>query len=102
MARWAAGPRDAVRRTTMSLTYDGVIAAAVTRTPSDTDRLRAVAVLSPTFGPDGALRAVYGMMIPPSAFASATLIPAFDGPPLMEMWAEDGHLYTNREMVNLQ
>jgi signal transduction histidine kinase len=97
-----AGLRDAVRRTTMSLTYDGVIAAAVTRTPSDTDRLQAVAVLSPTFGPDGEVRAVYGMIIPPSAFASATLVPAFDGPPLMEMWAEDGHLYTNREMVNLQ
>jgi signal transduction histidine kinase len=96
------GLRDAVRRATISLTYDGVIAAAVTRTPTDTDTLRAVAVISPTFGPDGRLRAVYGMLVSPAAFAEATLLPAFDGPPLMAMQSVDGRVYTNREMVNLQ
>jgi signal transduction histidine kinase len=98
----STGLRDAVRRTSMSLTYDGVIAAAVTRTAADTDTLRAVAVVSPTFGPDGQVRAVYGMLLAPAAFADATLLPAFDGPPLMSMQSIDGRYYSNREMVNLQ
>jgi signal transduction histidine kinase len=98
----STGIRDAVRRISMSLTFDGVVASAVTRTASDTDTLRAVAVVSPTFGPAGQLRALYGIVLPPRAFADATLLPAFDGPPLIEMWRADGHYYTNREMVNLQ
>jgi signal transduction histidine kinase len=98
----SAGLRDAVRRTASSLQSDGVIAAAVTRTATDTDALRAVAVLSPTFGADGQLRAVYGMLVAPAAFASATVRPAFDGAPLFSMRAKDGHWYHNSEIVNLQ
>jgi signal transduction histidine kinase len=98
----SAGLRDAVARTAKSLQYDGVIAAAVTRTVADTDTLRAVAVLSPTFGPDGQLRAVYGMLVSPAAFASATVRPAFDGAPLFSMRAKDGHWYRNSEIVHLQ
>ncbi|HWZ59574.1 MAG TPA: HAMP domain-containing sensor histidine kinase [Gemmatimonadaceae bacterium] len=96
----SAGLRDAVTRMGSSLRADGVLAAAVTRTAADTDTLRAIAVLSPTFGADGQLRAVYGIMMAPAAFASTLVGTAFNGPPLISLY--DGHWYSNRELVNLQ
>ncbi len=74
--------KEAVARLVPTLRGGGVVAAAVTNSPSDTDALEAIAVLNPKYGADGQLRAVYGVLVGPGAFASQVIAPVFERVPL--------------------
>ena len=74
--------KEAVARLAPTLRGGGVVAAAVTNSPSDTDALQAIAVLNPKYGADGQLRAVYGVLVGPATFASQVIAPVFDRVPL--------------------
>ena len=74
--------KEAVARLVPVLRGGGVVAAAVTNSPSDTDALEAIAVLNPKYGANGELRAVYGVLVAPGTFASQVIAPVFDRVPL--------------------
>ena len=74
--------KEAVARLVPTLRGGGVVAAAVTNSPSDTDALEAIAVLNPKYGADGQLRAVYGVLVGPGTFALQVIAPVFDRVPL--------------------
>jgi signal transduction histidine kinase len=69
---------EAVSRVIPGFREAGVIAAAVTNSPSDSDALQAVAVLSPKYSMEGSLRAVYGFIVVPTVFAAEVIAPVFD------------------------
>src|SRR5208283_3107654 len=64
----SVGVRDAIVQMLPMLRNGGVAAVAVTRTDTYMDTLRAVAIISPKFGADGRIRAVYGMIVTPRDF----------------------------------
>jgi signal transduction histidine kinase len=74
--------RQTVARNLDRLDGPELVAAAVTGTASETDTLRAIAVLSPKPGSDGRLRAVYGMVVRPTDFVVAVIVPVFQHAPL--------------------
>jgi signal transduction histidine kinase len=82
----------------------GVVAAAVTNSATDHDTLRAVALVSPKFGANGDLRAVYGLLVSPTDFANEVIVPVFDRVfvfPYMLVWRGHAMRATNRDVANL-
>jgi signal transduction histidine kinase len=73
---------EAVTRFVPRFQNSGTVAIAITNSAADTDALQAVAVLSPTYRPDGTLRAVYGFLSAPAVFATEVIAPVFEREPL--------------------
>lgn len=90
--------KEAVLRVIPEMREEGVVAAAVTGTASDSDALRAVAVVSPKFDTDGRLRAVYGLVVTPIDFATEVIGRVFDRVPLFSKSLVDSS-YHRRAMV---
>jgi signal transduction histidine kinase len=96
--------RDAILRVASLFGDGGVLAAAVTNSETDTDTLRAVALLSPKFGTNGQLRAVYGLLVAPTDFVAELIVPVFDRVfvfPYMLVWRGHALRASNRDMANL-
>jgi signal transduction histidine kinase len=74
--------REAVGRLMPGVRWEGVVAAGVAASAADQDSLRAIAVLSPKYLRNGQLRAVYGLLIAPTAFAREVIAPVFDRQPV--------------------
>lgn len=96
-----AGIRTAVDRTVTLLDRPGPVAAAVTGTPSDSDALQAIAVLSPKVGADGQLRAVYGVLAAPGEFVRAIMEPVFKSARLFPWVMADGMKIKNADISGL-
>jgi signal transduction histidine kinase len=73
---------EAVERSRRAFATAGVVAAAVTASPIDSDSVQAVAVLSPKYDRTGHLAAVYGFLTSPDAFAREVIGPVFDSEPV--------------------
>ena len=97
----SVGIRDAITRMLPMIRNGGVIAAPVTRTASYTDTLRSVAIISPTFWPDGRIRAVYGLIVTPRDFATSVVAPVFERVPIFPMRLSDENRRSNRDLANL-
>lgn len=97
----SVGVRDAIVRMLPMIRNGGVVAAAVTRTPSYDDTLRSVAIISPKFGADGRIRAVYGLIVTPRDFATSVVAPVFDRVPVFASGLSDANRRSNRELANL-
>ncbi len=97
----SVGVREAIVRMLPMIRNGGVVAAAVTRTPSYDDTLRAVAIISPKFGADGRIRAVYGLIVTPRDFATSVVAPVFDRVPIFASGLSDANRRSNRELANL-
>lgn len=74
--------KETVTRFVPHLHNSGAVAIAVTNTGADTDALQAVAVLSPAYGANGTLRAVYGFLVSPTVFATEVIAPVFAREPI--------------------
>jgi len=90
--------KEAVWRVMPELREGGVVAAAVTGTASGRDTLRVVAVVSPKFDANGQLRAVYGLLVTPTDFASQVVGRVFDRVPLFPQELADSS-YRQRAVV---
>lgn len=71
--------KEAVIRLVPAFRNGDVLAAPITDSPNDTTALETVAVLSPKYGADGQLRAIYGLLVDPPEFANEIVGPVFEG-----------------------
>jgi signal transduction histidine kinase len=70
--------RQTVERNLTRVGRAELMAASMTGTMSDTDPVRAIAVLNPKSATDGRLRAVYGIVMRPADFVVSTIAPVFE------------------------
>ena len=106
------GLRRAVTRFMPQLPRNGAFAAAVTRPDDSGDTLRGVAVVMPKFDSAGRLRAVYGAVVPPSAFVTSIIGRVFDDAGLLPAiladtspdhgWMSHPRSYRNRDFANFE
>lgn len=93
--------RQTVARNLSRLDGPELVAAAVTGTVSETDTLRAIAVLSPKPGSDGRLRAVYGMVVRPADFVVAVIVPVFQHAPLFLYAMSTQQMLPNADLASV-